>query len=120
MNHPINLKEKFGLFHEQWTPKIIAELNGQQLKLAKLEGEFVWHAHAEEDELFWVVRGTLQIAFREGLKTIRAGEILVVPKGVEHKPIAQEEVWVVLFEPAATKHTGEVEDERTVKDLEWI
>ncbi len=116
----INIHQKFDLFNDHWSPKIIGALNGQHVKLAKLQGEFVWHDHAEEDELFWVVKGELVIEFRDSSKTLRAGEMLIVPKGVEHQPIAREEVWVLLFEPAATRHTGEVESELTVKEYEWI
>ena len=116
----INVMEKFDLFQDQWSPKVIADLNGQQVKLAKIQGEFVWHDHAEEDELFYVIKGELRMLFRDGEKLIKAGEIIVVPKGVEHKPIAEEEVWVMLFEPAATKHTGDVETEMTVTEYERI
>ncbi len=112
---PINLADKFALFSEQWSPRIIAELNGQQVKLAKLEGEFVWHAHADEDELFLVVRGTLTMEFRDRPPVeLREGELLVVPRGVEHRPSAAAECHVLLFEPAATKHTGDTVSERTV------
>ncbi|NNE30221.1 MAG: cupin domain-containing protein [Saprospiraceae bacterium] len=117
----INLDEKLSKFSEQWTPKIIAELNDQYIKLAKLEGEFVWHDHAKEDELFVVLKGTLEMEFRD--KTVRfgPGEILVVPKGVEHLPrTIGGEVHLMLIEPKSTKHTGEVVDERTVEKLEWI
>ena len=119
----ISLSQKFSLFSEQWTPKIIAELNGQYVKLAKVQGDFVWHDHAEEDEMFFVVKGNLFIDFREGeTQKIGPGEILVVPSGVEHRPWTKpdEEVHLLLFEPKSTAHTGEVEDERTVKDLDWI
>ena len=116
----VNLNEKFSLFNEHWTPKIIGELNGQEVKLAKLEGEFIWHDHAEEDELFFVVKGILKIEFRDKTIELHPGEMLVVPRGVEHKPIAEEEVWVMLFEPASTKHTGDVQHELTVNKLEKI
>ena len=109
----INLKEKFSLFSEHWSPKIIGELNGQQLKIAKVKGEFVWHAHAKEDELFHVVKGQLRMEFRDRVEVINPGEIIVVPKGVEHRPCAEEETWILLFEPLSTKHTGEVQDEIT-------
>lgn len=117
---PINIKEKFGLFSEQWTPKIIAELNGQQVKLAKLQGEFVWHDHANEDELFLVIKGSLSMQFRDRTEIIREGEMIVVPRAVEHNPVAEEETWVLLFEPAVTKHTGDVQHERTVENSDWI
>ncbi len=116
----INIREKFSKFTEQWTPKIIAECNGQQVKLAKLEGEFVWHDHAEEDELFFVVRGALTLKFDEGQITLRQGEMCVVPKATQHLPVAEEETWVMLFEPAKIKHTGDVQDERTVEECEWV
>lgn len=116
----VNLKEKFELFKDHWTPKIIGELNGQQVKLAKLQGEFVWHNHQEEDELFLVIKGSLKIEFRDKTITLNEGEMYIVPKGVEHNPIAEEEVWVLLFEPATTKHTGEVKAELTQNKLDWI
>ena len=116
----INLDQKFSLFQDQWAPKVVAELNGQEVKLAKVEGEFVWHDHEDEDELFFVVKGELIIEFRDRTEVIKAGEMIVVPRGVEHKPIAKEEVWIMLFEPAQIKHTGEVEHELTVKDYDKI
>lgn len=116
----INLKEKYALFNEHWTPKIIAELNGQQVKLAKLKGSFVWHSHAEEDELFFVVKGTLHIEFRDQSQTLQEGEMIVVPAGVEHRPHAPEEAWVMLFEPISTRHTGGVQHELTKEKLSWI
>jgi mannose-6-phosphate isomerase-like protein (cupin superfamily) len=116
----INLHEKFNLFDDHWSPKIIGELNGQAVKLAKVQGEFVWHDHKDEDELFYIVKGTLKIEFRDKTVTLHPGEMLIVPKGVEHKPIAEEEVWLMLFEPMATKHTGDVEHEITVKNLDRL
>ena len=116
----INLKEKLDLFQEQWTPKIIGELNGQHVKLAKLEGEFIWHDHKNEDELFYVIKGQLILELRDQTITLNEGEMYIVPKGVEHKPIAKEEVHVLLFEPAVIKHTGEVEHELTKDKLDWI
>ncbi len=100
----INIEQKFKLFDEQWSPKIIGQLNGQDVKLAKLQGEFVWHDHKNDDELFYVIKGTLQIEFREKMVTLNAGEMLVIPKGIEHKPIAEKEVWILLFEPSNIKH----------------
>ena len=121
MINPIHIKEKFNLFEDTWTPKIIGELNGQYVKLAKVEGDFVWHAHEEEDELFFVFKGTLLIDFRDHTATIREGEMLIVPKGVEHRPRTNgETVWLMLFEPVQTKHTGEKDHEKTVKNLQWI
>ncbi len=117
----INIAEKFGQIAQFWTPKILAELNGQYVKAARLTGEFVWHSHEHEDELFMIIKGTLYIDFRDRTVTLNPGEMLVVPKGVEHCPHTNgEEVWTLLFEPKETKHTGEVETERTVKVLEWI
>ena len=102
----VNIREKFEKFSDHWNPRIVGELNGQQVKLAKLKGEFIWHSHDEEDELFYVVKGSLKIEFRDRTVEIKENEFLVVPKGVEHKPIAEEEVYVMLFEPASTLHTG--------------
>ncbi len=116
----VNLKEKLSLFNEHWTPKIVGELNGQQVKLAKLKGEFIWHSHADEDELFMIIKGQLKIEFRDRMVELSEGEMIIVPKGVEHRPIADEEVHVMLFEPAATKHTGAIEHELTKKELDWI
>lgn len=117
----VNLHEKFGLFSEHWSPRIVGELNGQQVKLAKLSGEFVWHAHEHEDELFWVARGQLRLRFRDGEAVVNEGEFIVVPRGVEHQPVADtEEVWIMLFEPASTVNTGTAGGERTVTDLERL
>jgi mannose-6-phosphate isomerase-like protein (cupin superfamily) len=116
----INLLEKFGLFSEHWSPKIVGELNGQQVKLAKLKGEFIFHQHENEDELFLVIKGMLKIDFRNKTVELNEGEILIVPRGVEHKPVAQEEVWVLLFEPASTLNTGNLVNERTKTQLETI
>ena len=116
----VNLEEKFSMFSEQWSPKIVAELNGQQVKLAKLQGEFIWHSHEAEDEMFLVVRGKLKLLFRDGEVELNEGEMLVVPKGVEHKPVAEEEVMVMLFEPASTVNTGEVVNEKTKTKLERL
>ena len=115
---PIDLAEKLRLFDATWTPHVVAELNGQQVKLAKLEGAFVWHDHADEDELFWVVSGRLRIEFRDAPDAVLGpGQIVVVPRGIEHRPVAEPTAEVVLFEPATTAHTGTVESERTVRDL---
>lgn len=111
----INLNQKFGLFNDHWSPKIVGELNGQEIKLAKVKGEFVWHDHKDEDELFFVVKGTLKIEFRDKIETINAGEMIIVPRGVEHKPVAEEEVLLMLFEPKNIKHTGDVQSDLTVK-----
>ncbi len=117
MSAPINLADKFSQFDVTWTPHVVAELNGQLVKLAKLEGAFVWHAHAEEDELFWVTEGRLRIEMRDGDVTLGPGELVVVPRGVEHRPVALPTASVVLFEPASTAHTGDVVSDRTVRDL---
>jgi mannose-6-phosphate isomerase-like protein (cupin superfamily) len=116
----VNLAEKFGLFDEQWTPKIVAELNGQYVKLAKLEGAFVWHQHEAEDELFLVVKGRLTMKLRAGDVHLAEGEMLVIPRGVEHCPVAEEEAHVLLFEPIATRHTGNVHTIKTVDQQDWI
>ena len=114
--------QKFDLFQEQWKPQIIGELNGQQVKLAKLKGAFVWHSHEHEDEYFQVFKGTLYMEFRDRTEVLEAGDMIIVPKGVEHNPYtkADEEVWVLLFEPATTLHTGKVEHGRTHNDQQWI
>lgn len=117
---PINILDKFNSFNDHWSPKIISELNGQHVKLAKIKGEFIWHEHKEEDELFYILKGQLIMEFRDRKETINQGEIIVVPKGVEHRPIAAEEVWVMLFEPTETKHTGDVKHELTKDKIEWI
>jgi mannose-6-phosphate isomerase-like protein (cupin superfamily) len=116
----INLNEKFNLFDDYWNPKIVGELNGQYIKLAKVKGEFVWHDHKQEDELFFVVKGKLNIAFRDKTVAIHAGEMLIVPKGIEHKPFAEEEVLLMLFEPIDTKHTGDTQSELTIEKLSRI
>lgn len=118
----VNLSEKLSSFDEVWVPKIVAELNGQLVKVAKFEGEYVWHSHAEEDELFWVLSGRLRIHFRGGARELGPGELLVVPRGVEHKPEALGAVECALFEPATTRNTGEVDEARTIEpeDVERI
>jgi len=116
----INLKQKFGLFNDHWSPKIIAERNGQQVKLAKVKGEFVWHDHQDEDEMFFVVKGLFKIELKDKTLTLGEGEMCVIPKGVPHKPIAEEEVLLLLFEPNNIKHTGEVSHELTVKKYDYL
>ena len=117
---PINIMNKFSLFNEEWTPKIIGELNNQQVKICKLKDDFVWHSHENEDELFMVFRGTLLINFRDGRTVeIKEGEILIIPKGIEHRPHTNREiVFNLLFEPTTTSHTGNVQTNMTVKQLE--
>ncbi len=116
----VNLKEKFALFSEHWSLKIVGELNGQQVKLAKVKGEFIWHHHEHEDELFLVIKGKLCLQFRDHEVWLEEGELCIVPRGVEHKPVAEEEVHLLLFEPASTLNTGDQLNERTVAQLEWI
>lgn len=111
----VNLNEKFALFHEHWNPKVVGELNGQLVKLVKFRGEFVRHRHDGEDELFLVVRGRFRMEFADRRIDLEEGEFLIVPRGVEHRPIADEEVHVLLFEPATTLNTGDVREERTVE-----
>ncbi len=120
MNDVINIAKKLSLFDATWTPKIIGELNGQQVKLAKLQGELMWHAHAEEDELFLVLDGELTIQMRDHEVHLKKGEMYIVPKGVEHNPVAERGASVLLFEPAQTKHTGEHITERTVTNQQRI
>lgn len=115
----INLAAKFDLFTETWSPRIVGEVNDAYIKLARLKGEFVWHHHENEDELFWVVKGRLQIRLRERDLWLSQGEMVVIPRGVEHCPVAEEEMWVVLLEPKTTLNTGNVNNERTV-DAQWI
>ena len=116
----INLREKLSLFAEHWTPKIIGELNGQHVKLAKIQGDFVWHNHHQEVELFMVLKGSLVMELPDERVLLSEGEILIVPKGVDHRPIAEEECHLLLFEPISTAHTGEVRTDMTVDDQEWI
>src|SRR5262245_27407450 len=116
----VNLAEKFSRFSDHWSPKVVGELNGQLVKLVKFRGPFVWHHHEAEDELFLVVRGAFRMEFRDRSVELRAGEFLVVPRGVEHRPVADEEVEVLLFEPAATVNTGSAGGERTVTDLQRL
>ncbi len=116
----INVEEKFKLFSDLWSPKNVVELNGQQILLAKIKGEFIWHAHEHEDELFMIINGSLMIEFRDKKIELNEGEIYIIPKGVEHKPIAQEEVHVLLFEPLDIKHTGNVMADVTVETFENI
>lgn len=116
----ITLAEKLALFSEHWSPKIIAELNGQQVKLVKFRGEFVWHQHEHEDELFYVIDGGFRMEFRDRTVELRAGDMIVVPRGVEHRPVADQEVSVMLFEPASTVNTGNAGGTLTVARPGWI
>jgi mannose-6-phosphate isomerase-like protein (cupin superfamily) len=116
----VNLEQKLALFNEQWQPKIVGELNGQYVKLVKFEGPFVWHHHDNEDEMFFVVKGRFRMEYQDHDEWIEEGEFVIVPRGVEHKPVAEEEAHVLLFEPVSTLNTGNVENERTVPELEKI
>lgn len=118
--HPVNFARKYSLFSEQWQPKVIARMNDYQFKLARLEGEFVWHSHADTDETFIVIEGQLRIDFRDGFVTLSAGELYVVPKGVEHKPWAEKEVKLMLIEPEGVINTGDTQGERTAQNDVWI
>jgi len=120
MEDVIKLRSKYDLVDKYWTPHIVSSLNGQDVKIAKVKGDFIWHDHKEEDELFFVIKGKLYIEFRDGVQEISEGDMIVVPKGVEHRPYAEEECWIILFEPSQTKHTGGVESDLTVKDLKRI
>jgi len=120
MSNVINIQEKFNLFSDQWSPKKIGELNGQQILLAKIQGEFVFHNHEDEDELFLVMKGQLILELRDRTVTLNEGEFFIVPKGVDHKPIAKEETHLLLFEPLSTKHTGDVMADITVETYEEI
>jgi mannose-6-phosphate isomerase-like protein (cupin superfamily) len=116
----INLGEKLSLFNDYFNPRVVGELNGQQVKLVKFKGEFVWHHHDQEDELFYVVKGSFDMQLREKTITVNAGEFIIMPHGVEHRPVAKEEVEILLFEPATTLNTGNVENELTVRELEKL
>ncbi len=119
-NQPINLKQKLSLFTEQWRPKVIAEMNDYQFKIVKLEGDFVWHQHDDTDETFMILEGNLRIDFRDGQVKLAEGEMLVVPKGVEHKPYAKEEAKVLLIEPKGVTNTGDVGGDLTADNEVWI
>jgi GrpB-like predicted nucleotidyltransferase (UPF0157 family)/mannose-6-phosphate isomerase-like protein (cupin superfamily) len=116
----VNVREKLALFHEHWSPRIVGELNGQHVKLVKFQGKFVWHQHDHEDELFLVLKGRFRMEFRDREIALEEGEFLIVPRGVEHRPVADEEVHVLLFEPSGTLNTGGIEDERTVREPQRI
>ncbi len=116
----VNLEDKLALFHDHFSPKVIAALNGQHVKLVKFQGEFIWHHHEVEDELFLVLHGSFRMELRDRVVELHPGELLVVPHGVEHRPVADEEVSILLFEPASTSNTGNVQNERTVATLDRI
>jgi mannose-6-phosphate isomerase-like protein (cupin superfamily) len=116
----VNLRQKLSLFSEHWSPKVVGELNGQMVKLVKFTGEFVWHHHDNEDEMFLVVQGRFRMDFRDRSEWIEEGEFIIVPRGVEHRPVAEQEAHVLLFEPASTLNTGNVQNQRTLKELQSI
>ncbi len=116
----ISLAEKLARVSDHWRPRIVAELNGQYVKLVKFAGPFLWHHHENEDEMFLVMKGRFRMEFRDRSLWLEEGEMLVVPRGVEHRPVADEEAQVLLFEPASTLNTGNVRDERTLRELDWI
>jgi len=116
----VNLREKLALFSDHWNPRIVGELNGQHVKVVKFQGEFVWHDHAEEDEFFLVLRGSFRMDFRNKSVELNEGDFIIVPRGIEHRPVARQEVEVMLFEPARIKHTGNVESDLTVHEYSRI
>jgi quercetin dioxygenase-like cupin family protein len=116
----VNIKQKFSLFKEYWTPKILGELNGNYVKIFKAKGEFVWHQHENEDEFFLVIKGQLKIKLRKGEITLNEGEFFIVPKGTDHFPYAEEEAHILLFEPKQVINTGQTASEKTVEKPEWI
>ena len=116
----VNLLEKFEMFTAHWSPKIVGELNGQHVKLVKFKGPFTWHHHDNEDELFYVVKGSFNMQYRDRTITINENEFLIVPKGIEHRPVAEQEVSAMLFEPASTLNTGNVENELTLRNLQKV
>jgi mannose-6-phosphate isomerase-like protein (cupin superfamily) len=116
----VNINQKLAFFSEYWSPKIVGELNGQHVKLVKFKGEFVWHKHDDEDELFFVVKGSFKMEYRDRAVTVNENEFLIVPKGIEHRPVADEEVAIMLFEPATTLNTGNTKNELTIYDLDRI
>ena len=121
MNYqPINFQEKLTKFSEHWSPRIVAQMNDYHFKIVKIEGEFVWHDHPETDEVFIILKGQLEIQFRDGKVSLKQGEMFVVPKGLEHKPVAEQECHILLVEPAGTVNTGDVVNERTAANDVWI
>ena len=120
MTEKVNIEQKLSLFSDYWNPRIAGELNGQHVKLVKFKGEFVWHKHDDEDELFYVVKGSFSMEFRDKTVEVNEHEFLIVPRGVEHRPVATEEVAVMLFEPATTLNTGDAESELTKEVLDRI
>jgi mannose-6-phosphate isomerase-like protein (cupin superfamily) len=116
----VNIRDKLSLFHEYWQPKVVGELNGQHVRLAKFKGDFDWHRHNNEDELFMVIEGSFEMQFRDRSVTVDEGEFIIVPRGIEHRPRADKEVHVLLFEPAETLNTGDADSDRTVRDPEIL
>ena len=116
----VTLTEKFAQFSDHWNPRIVGELNGQQVKLAKFSGAFIWHSHEHEDELFLVVKGSFRMELRDKVVELQPGDMMIVPRGTEHRPVADEEAHVLMFEPATTINTGQLENERTKKDLDRL
>lgn len=119
-NNVINFKDKFNKFTEHWSPRVIAEMNDYQFKLVKVEGEFVWHDHPDTDEVFIVIEGCLNIEFRDGVVTLESGEMFVIPKGIEHKPIATSECKIMIVEPKGVVNTGDSDSELTAEDDVWV
>ena len=117
---PINFKKNFDLFDENWSPKIIAQMNNYQFKIAKIKGEFIWHSHRDTDETFIIIDGSMKIKFRDGSVCLNPGEMFVVPKGIEHKPVADEECQILLIELAGTINTGDVMSDRTLAEDKWV
>ena len=121
MNYsPISFADKFSKFTSQWQPKVIAEMNNYQFKIARVQGEFVWHDHPDTDETFIIIEGTLDLEFREGKVTLNAGEMFVVPKGVEHRPVAKDECKIMMIEAKGTKNTGDIESDLTAENDIWV
>ncbi|THT98268.1 cupin domain-containing protein [Lampropedia puyangensis] len=118
--HAINLTQKFALFHEQWSPKVVAEMNEYQFKIVRLQGDFIWHTHTDTDEAFLVLEGELRIDFRDGQVLLREGELYIVSKGIEHKPFAAQEVKLMLIEPRGVLNTGDTTGARTAQNDQWI
>lgn len=120
MTQKVNVREKMTMFHDYWNPRIVGGLNGQHVKLVKFQGAFVWHKHDDEDEMFYVLKGKFRMEFRDHTVDLKENEFIIVPKGIEHRSVADKEVEVMLFEPASTINTGDQKDEHTREDLEWI
>ena len=116
----INFQDKFSLFSEHWSPKIITQMNDYHFKIAKIQGEFVWHSHLETDETFIVIQGKMKIELRDGSVSLKAGEMCIIPKGVEHKPVAEKECHILMVELAGTVNTGDAGGEMTIEETEWI